>query len=145
VRSHAAGPISFIDKALQHVSAQQWIQKGFVPLAQEPALFGHFTGAEPDFTEDFPPYCQCRMEQRHSISLPRVSVASRRTCSPVRPIREARGSVAPPSIAFIAVLLMPRRRASSAWLMWACSRALRIRVPQGRVHPPRAQPTRNVR
>jgi len=145
VRSHAAGPISFIDKALQHVSAQQWIPKGLFPLAQEPAFFGHFTGAEPDCTEDFPPYCPCSMEQRPSIEWPSVSVASRRTCSPVRPIREARGSVAPPSIAFIAVVLMPRRRASSAWLMWACSRAWRIRVPQGRGHPPRAKPTRNVR
>jgi hypothetical protein len=54
VRSHAAGHISFIDKALQHVSAQQWIHKGLCPRAQEPAFFGHFTGAEPDFTEDFP-------------------------------------------------------------------------------------------
>jgi len=47
VRSHAAGHISFIDKALQYVSAQQWIQKGVSPLAQEAAFFGHFTGAEP--------------------------------------------------------------------------------------------------
>ena len=47
VRSHAGGHMSFIDKALQRVSEQQWIQKGVSPLAQEAAFFGHFTGAEP--------------------------------------------------------------------------------------------------
>jgi hypothetical protein len=69
---------------IEHLRAA-WIQREFSPLAQEPALFGHFAGVEPDFTGIFSLYCRCRMEKRQSILLPRVSMASRCTFPPVGP------------------------------------------------------------
>jgi hypothetical protein len=41
----------FYRQGLIHISEQRWIQREFFPLAQEPALFGHFEGVEPDLQQ----------------------------------------------------------------------------------------------